>query len=173
MLLAGIVAIVFGYVFISSIQAGSEEQGVKNALRKRGWFTLILVVILGIFATATIPKSPYFQFADETPVKVIHAGAMQFTFYLSEKDIDPENPADESIELPSNQLVEFRVTSFDVNHGFAVYDPQMRLVTQVQAMPGYVNRLRCKFTAPGEYHILCLEYCGMGHPVMQTTFKVI
>ncbi len=37
--------------------------------------------------------------------------------------------------------VEFRVTSLDVNHGMAIFDPDGKLVGQTQAMPGYVNRL--------------------------------
>lgn len=172
LILAGIAAFVFAFVFISSLNAKAEEPGMTYPLKKRFWFSLILVVVLGIFATATIPKSPYFLFADEMPAKVIHVAAAQFSFYLSEKAIDPENPSEEDIELPANQLVEFRVTSLDVNHGFAIYDSSMRLITQVQAMPGYVNRLRHKFTKPGAYSILCLEYCGMGHPMMETSFTV-
>lgn len=170
--LAGIATLVFIYVFLSSVYATGEKQGMMQPLKKRFWFTLILFVVLGIFATATIPKSPYYLFADETPAKVIHAAAMQFSFTLSENAIDPKNPTGQEIELPLNQLVEFRVTSFDVNHGFAIYDPSMRLVTQVQAMPGYVNRLRYQFTEPGKYEILCLEYCGIAHQVMKTSFTV-
>lgn len=170
--LAGVATVVFLYVFLSSLNASGDKQGMEQPLKKRFWFTLILFVVLGIFATATIPKSPYYLFADETPAKVIHAAAMQFSFTLSENAIDPKNPSGEEIELPVNQVVEFRVTSFDVNHGFAIYDPSTHLVAQVQAMPGYVNRLRHKFTEPGTYEILCLEYCGIAHQVMKTSFTV-
>lgn len=173
LVLAGIATIVFTYIFISSKKAAAEEKGMSNPLKKRFWFSLILFVILCIFITATIPKSPYYLFADETPARVIHVSAIQFQFILSEKAIDPENPSGEShIELPINELVEFRVTSLDVNHGFALYDSSNRLITQVQAMPGYVNRLRYKFKDPGEYKILCLEYCGMAHQVMRSSFMV-
>lgn len=73
---------------------------------------------------------------------------------------------------PANELIEFRVTSFDVNHGFAIYDPSNKLIAQTQAMPGYVNRLRWKFSEPGNYNILCLEYCGMAHQGMRASFTV-
>lgn len=170
--LAGIATIVFTYVFVSSKKAEQAAQGMSNPLKKRFWFSLILFVILSIFITATIPDSPYYLFADETPAKVVHVSARQFAFILSEKAIDPTNPSGEDIELPADELVEFRVTSLDVNHGFAIYDNSNRLITQVQAMPGYVNRLRYKFKEPGQYDILCLEYCGMAHQAMRASFIV-
>lgn len=171
--LAGMATFVFTYIFVSSKKATQAERGMSNPLKKRFWFSLILFVILGIFTTATIPDSPYYLFADETPAKIVHVSARQFEFILSEKAIDPKNPSGEdNIELPVNELVEFRVTSLDVNHGFTIYDNSNRLITQVQAMPGYVNRLRYKFKEPGEYNILCLEYCGMAHQVMRSSFIV-
>lgn len=171
-ILAVFLAIVFLTVFVSSIKVSDENHGLKNTLRKRFWFSLVLTIVLGILTAVTLPKSPYFIFAKETPSKVIHVAALQFSFFMTEKEIDPKQPVGESIVIPLNQVVEFRVTSFDVNHGFAIYGPDMKLITQTQAMPGYVNSLRHKFTVPGEYRVLCLEFCGMGHQGMQTTFKV-
>ncbi len=173
LVLAGICTLIFTFVYLSSKKAGEEENGVSNPLKKRFWFILILSVILGIFASVTIPRSPYFLFADETPARVIHVSAMQFAFLMSDKAIDPKNPLGEtSVELPADRLVEFRVTSLDVNHGFAIYDQSNRLIAQTQAMPGYVNRLRWKFKEPGNYTILCLEYCGMAHQVMRASLTV-
>lgn len=172
LVLTGIATIVFIYVFLSSIKAEKSEQGMSNPLKKRFWFSLILFVILGIFASVTIPKSPYYLFADENPEQVIHVMSRQFAFILSPKAIDPDKPSGEPIELQVNKLVEFRVTSMDVNHGFAIYDDTHRLITQTQAMPGYVNRLRYKFDHPGKYDILCLEYCGMAHQGMRASFVV-
>lgn len=74
--------------------------------------------------------------------------------------------------LGLNRTVEFRVTSSDVNHGFGIYNAAGTLLTQVQAMPGYTNRLLYTFHQPGLYSILCLEYCGVGHQVMVSQFKV-
>ena len=172
LILAGIAVIVFSYVYLSSKKAEQSAQGMANPLRKRFWFMLILTVILGVFASVTIPKSPYYLYADETPAKVIHVSAMQFAFLMSEKAIDPKHPSGEAIEIPVNELIEFRVTSMDVNHGFAIYDETDRLITQTHAMPGYVNRLRHKFVKPGKYTTLCLEYCGMAHHGMRASFIV-
>ncbi|MBS1485974.1 MAG: hypothetical protein JST43_00190 [Bacteroidetes bacterium] len=126
-----------------------------------------------ILLLVTIPKSPYFLFTGENPSKVVYVAAKQYSFTLSSSAIDPQNPVStEAIELPAGQPVEFRVTSLDVNHGFGIYNERAELVTQTQAMPGYVNRLRWEFTEPGTYNILCLEFCGAAHSFMRTTFTV-
>jgi cytochrome c oxidase subunit 2 len=74
--------------------------------------------------------------------------------------------------VPARVPVEFVVRSKDVNHDFAVYDPGGALLVQVQAMPGYANRLIYRFTRAGTYTVRCLEYCGIFHHIMLTTFTV-
>lgn len=130
-------ASVFIYIYLSSLKVEQAQQGMSNPLKKRFWFFLILFVILGIFASVTIPKSPYFLFANESPAKVIYVYSLQFSFIMSDEAMDPKSLKGKDIELPSNQLIEFRVTSIDVNHGFAIYNSENRLITQTQAMPGY------------------------------------
>lgn len=173
LVLTGAVVFVFIYVFRSSKKPDTANPGLPNALKMRLWFSLILFVALSAVALATIPRSPYYMFADETPARVLHVSSMQFAFIMSPNAIDPKSPKGEtSIELPENEVIEFRVTSLDVNHGFAIYDPSNTLIAQTQAMPGYVNRLRVKFQKPGTYTILCLEYCGMAHQGMRSSFTV-
>lgn len=172
LILAALATVVFTYIYISSKKAEESDPGMANPLKKRFWFILILLVIFGIFASVTIPKSPYYLFANETPTKVVYVTSMQFSFVMHENEIDPKLATNQPIEINANELVEFRVTSVDVNHGFAIYNPENRLITQTQAMPGYVNRLRYKFSEPGVYNIFCLEYCGMAHQVMRSSFTV-
>ena len=82
LVLAGIAVIVFSYVYLSSKKAAPSVQGMTNPLRKRAWFILILTVILAVFASVTIPESPYYLYANESPAKVIHVSAMQFAFLI-------------------------------------------------------------------------------------------
>jgi cytochrome c oxidase subunit 2 len=70
------------------------------------------------------------------------------------------------------ELVQFEVTASDVNHGFAIYRDKHTLVAQAQAMPGYVNRLQVRFGEPGQYEVLCLEYCGLAHHNMRVVINV-
>ena len=74
--------------------------------------------------------------------------------------------------IPRGPVVEFRVTALHVNHGFGIYAPDGRIVMQVQAMPGYTNRLLFRFDQPGVYTIRCLEFCATGHHLMQAQFTV-
>ncbi len=170
--LAGIAGLTFSYIFMSSRWV-REPSGFSNPLKIRFWFTLILLVVLGIFASTTIPRSPYYLFAEELPFDVVHVSSQQFEFILSDAAIDPKQPTGLSdLTLPQDKVIEFRVTSLDVNHGFAIYDPDQQLIAQTQAMPGYVNRLRWKFDQTGTYTIYCLEYCGMAHQIMKASFTV-
>ncbi len=166
-------AILFYIVYRSSLRPKLEEGGMKKPTVKRFYFFILLASVLIIFLSVTIPKSPYFRFANDSPSKVIYVTALQFAYVMS---IDAENAkqlkGDDSVIFAANQVVEFRVTSQDVTHGFAIYNSKAELVTQVQAMPGYVNRLRWKFTEPGNYELLCLEFCGAGHAFMRSSFTV-
>ena len=67
------------------------------------------------------------------------------------------------ITVPVGRPVTFRITSPDVIHGFEIVG------TNVNAMivPGYVSQLTTTFQHPGEYLLLCHEYCGLGHHMMQ------
>ena len=75
-------------------------------------------------------------------------------------------------QVPMGRPVIFKVTSNDVNHGFGVYDPDGTMVFQTQAMPGYVNEVRYIFTKPGQYRVLCMEYCGLVHHDMIDKIEV-
>lgn len=79
----------------------------------------------------------------------------------------------DTTEIPMGQQVEFRVTSEDVNHGLSIYDDQMRLLVQVQAMPNCTNSVVYTFDAPGIYQILCMEFCGIAHHDMTYEFEVL
>lgn len=170
---ATIIAIIFYSIYRSSLREEREHSGMKNPKKKRYFFFLLLSTLTIIFLSVTLPKSPYFLFADETPSTTIYVAARQYSYVMSLEALNLESPQGmNKIEIPVNTLVEFRVTSLDVNHGFAIYNSSAELITQTQAMPGYVNRLRWKFPEPGIYNILCLEFCGAGHSFMRGTFTV-
>jgi cytochrome c oxidase subunit 2 len=93
-------------------------------------------------------------------VQVVDAVGHQWYWQLSADHVDV------------GQTVEFRVTSADANHGFGIYDPDLLLVAQTQAMPGYTNTLRYTFSRKGTYKILCMEYCGVAHHGMIAEIQV-
>lgn len=167
------VSLVFAFVAASTRNPRAID--LKEAYRFRRVVFLFLLVSLLAFLWVTLGRLPYPR-AGARPDRVIHVAARQFGFALSESPItnseDWSSHAASPPELPSGALIEFRVTSLDVNHGFGVYGPDGRLVAQTQAMPGYVNRLRVRLDPPGMYRILCLEYCGLAHHAMRTEVTV-
>ena len=66
----------------------------------------------------------------------------------------------------------FEVTAGDVTHGLGVYSPEMRMIGQTQAMPGYSNALELTLDKPGAYRLLCMEYCGLAHHAMVSEITV-
>lgn len=72
------------------------------------------------------------------------------------------------IEVPAGATVHFIMTSKDVVHGFQVAGTNLNAMV----MPGYVQKITQKFDKPGEYLVLCNEYCGAGHQLMATTITV-
>jgi cytochrome c oxidase subunit 2 len=67
------------------------------------------------------------------------------------------------IEVPANSTLTFYVTSPDVIHGFEVVGTN----ANAMVIPGEVTELTVELNEPGEYGILCNEYCGGGHHTME------
>jgi cytochrome c oxidase subunit 2 len=157
------VALMLAVAFlVIGVQAGSDVSvervhRVGYWLRKR-WLALLLVIgvlVVGI----SLFDLPYASggAAGRTVVKVTGG---QFFWSLA-----PDR-------VPVGALVRFDVTSIDVNHGFGLYDPHGHLIGSVQAMPGYHNKLDLTLSQAGVYRILCLEYCGLNHSTMESSFTV-
>jgi cytochrome c oxidase subunit 2 len=70
--------------------------------------------------------------------------------------------APDPIEVPAGKPVTFRVTSFDVLHGFQIVGTN----ANTMAVPGYVSQFTVTFQKPGEYLVACNEYCGLFHHAM-------
>lgn len=66
------------------------------------------------------------------------------------------------IRVPALKPVTFRLTSPDVVHGFQIVGTN----GNTMVVPGYVSQFTTTFP-PGEYLIVCNEYCGPAHHIMQ------
>jgi len=118
-----------------------------------------LVVFGVIVSVASLREWPHASAGDDAMVVKISSGQWWW-------DTD-------TTEIPLGQQVEFHVTSEDVNHGLGIYDSEMRLVVQVQAMPTYTNKVVHTFDTPSSYSILCMEFCGIANHDMVTEFEVL
>ena len=73
------------------------------------------------------------------------------------------------ISVPAETRLTFRWVSIDVLHG--VHIPMTNMSTMI--VPGYVAEITTSFPKPGEYPVLCNEYCGLGHNHMWSNISVI
>ena len=155
-------------IFLFAISGGGRfASAADEAKAARGWemFRVLafsgMVIMLIFVSFFTLVRFPIpAQGAQLDADQVIKVVGRQWSWQLSSSDVQ------------AGKLIEFDVTSDDVNHGFAIYNEAGELVTQVQAMPEVTNRLLYTFPEPGTYHVLCLEYCGIGHPSMRTDIHV-
>ena len=156
--LAGVAALaaVFARVALGASQRGEPPAGGE---RLRGWLFAAAGAAFVPITALSLGALPYGAGAGDA--LVVEAVGHQWYWELSRTT------------LPAGQPIVFRVRSADVNHGFAIYDPDMRVVGQTQAMPGYENLLALRFARPGTYKILCLEYCGSVHHGMQAALEVV
>lgn len=164
LLLMALVGFGFAYVAINSGRRIEEYAPLqKHAYRVRTKLFWVLALVFGpamIYTLVDLPYASSHAGSSEANAISIEAKAFQWRWELSSNHVTVGQP------------VEFRVSSADVNHGFAIYDPDMRLVAQTQAMPGYTNKLRHTFDKEGTYRVLCLEYCGIAHHNMMTEIVV-
>jgi cytochrome c oxidase subunit 2 len=168
-----VILAVFGFVARSTNV--HREVNYASANRLRLLFFVSLAIILLTFLAITLPRLPY-PVEASTPERIVLAVGKQYAWSLTEGTAPTLANWDSAFSpvaaVPVGTVVEFRVTTLDVNHGFSLYAPDGRLVTQTQAMPGYVNRLRVVFDEPGTYTVLCLEFCGMSHHRMRGVVEV-
>lgn len=156
----------FGWTFVV-LKSGTREEDYtplqKRAYRLRARLFWLLVALFGTPMVYTLVDLPYDIIRPAQgagAIQAVNATAYMWRWELSHDRVEAGRP------------VEFHVTSADVNHGFAIYDPDMKIVAQVQAMPGITNTLQHTFGRPGTYRVMCLEYCGIAHHNMTAEFTV-
>lgn len=93
--------------------------------------------------------SPGVETLDDGTIRVTMVGEMFF--------FDPDE-----IVVPVDTPVTFRITSTDVIHGILVAGTN----TNAMVIPGYVTEFTITFPKPGEYLMMCHEYCGTLHHEM-------
>lgn len=101
---------------------------------------------------------------DKLGVKTLPDGHIQATIVAARYGFYPRE-----ITVPAGVPITFRIASADVLHG--VHVPMTNMGTMV--LPGYVSTETTTFPKPGEYPMLCNEYCGLGHDHMWSKVNVV
>lgn len=166
---AVLIAVAYGLVTVAALALGLvlafstvgrrlPVDAAKLAHRERTWLYVVIAIMLALLF-ATVWFTPYGQGSTSGDV-VVNVTSRQFLW-----SVKPNT-------FPAHRKIEFRLTSNDVNHGFGIYNSQNEFVAQVQVVPGKTQNFVHTFTKPGQYQILCLEFCGFGHALMRGGFTV-
>lgn len=162
--LMALIAAVFGFVIVNSKKVEADYPSItKKWYGVRGkWFLFLLTVgiLVTYLSTNPFPIPNQEKNYQESEYQVVEVGSHQWYWTMTPNTVEAGKP------------VAFLVTAEDVNHGFGIYNENMELVGQTQAMPEYTNKLIHTFDEPGTYKILCLEYCGLAHHAMITELTV-
>ena len=157
------VACAIAIVVVLVVARSTRRPGTVDTERlrhaERSWFVVVVVLLVALLV-ATIAFTPYGRSAGKN-AQVVDVEGLQFAWVI------PERP------LQAGREVEFRLTSKDVNHNFAVYTKGGELLFQVQVMPGKTQDYVYTFDKPGTYDVLCLEYCGVDHANMRSELHVV
>lgn len=157
-----LIAAMFLFVALKSKEKKAYAPIVKKWYKARKFYATVLIVGMIGVSFYTLRLLPFNQpvYGEGLEPTVVDVEAFQFGWEMSETEFEVGEP------------IEFDVTSRDVNHGFGIYDEDMELLAQTQAMPEYTNTVYITFDQPGTYEILCLEYCGLAHHQMVTEIHV-
>ena len=152
-------------IFVALCAREAIADGNVVVYRVRKYYAVGLAALLAGALVLTLPLAPYRAYAAVEPVLHVEVTGGMWNWQMKRSGGGP-------LVIPARKLIEFDLSTVDVNHGFGLYDDAGRLLGQAQVMPGYVNHLRVVFDKPGRYHVLCMEYCGVAHHVMFSEFTV-
>ncbi len=156
------------------------EQQIHIDPYERTWITII-TVMLGVFFATLIAGMAIFGVANTEEGGFINPSAIDNTVFASpgirhmggnqyEAVILAYMWAFEPAELrvPAGSEVTFVVTSRDISHGFMIEHHNANM----ELLPGHISRIQARFNEPGEYRIICNQYCGRGHQIMHAVIVV-
>src|SRR5699024_10171580 len=98
---------------------------VKNWHKARNFYADVLTIRMIGVSFYTIRLLPFNQpvYGEGLEPTIVDVEAFQFGWDISQSEFEVGEP------------VEFDVTSRDVNHGFGIYNEDMEIIAQTQAMP--------------------------------------
>ena len=146
-------------IFRSTARPLAEDRSGVWSRRETTWLVIMIVTLFALLM-GTIFYVPYGDTAGPRG-QVVRVTGVQFAWA-----IDAPQP------IVTGRPVAFFARSRDVAHGFGVYNPSGTLIFQAQVVADHEQKIVHTFTEPGIYTVHCLEFCGVGHHLMSSTFVV-
>ncbi len=151
---------------------------------ERKWITISLVVI-GLFVGIITIDAFFHGVNPPSKVETVDSASLHLNKEFAENNLGVQIDAKgniivrmvagrysffpKHISVPAETPITLRWVSMDVLHG--VHIPMTNMSTMI--VPGYVAEITTTFPKPGEYPVLCNEYCGLGHNHMWSNISVI
>jgi cytochrome c oxidase subunit 2 len=150
--------------------AGSSSRVVATEKRVLLGATVFIAVSLGLIAYATwglgitvptcLPPSKGFEQASITK----HQGKNYEVHFVARMwGFEPTR-----VRVPTGSTLDIYVMSKDVQHGFQIAGTNINLMV----VPGAIVNGSVHFDKPGNYLIVCHEYCGAAHQNMNAAIEV-
>lgn len=143
---------------------------VKDAMQFTGsikleilWTVIPLILVLLMFYYGWVGFAPMREVPDDA-LRIKTIGRMwEWEFDYGQGKLS------KILVIPVNKPIRLDLVSEDVNH--SLFIPAFRVKEDV--VPGYDNWLWFTPLYPGEYEIMCTEYCGLLHYDMVTRARVV
>lgn len=124
---------------------------------------VVAAIVIGLLAYNSDTNSAVADAPDAITVDVTGAQWV-WSFYYPAQNIHTH-----TLELPTGQPVDFKVTSVDVNHSFW----PVQLGIKVDANRLVTTTAEARPTVVGHIDIRCAELCGLNHAFMETGGAVV
>jgi cytochrome c oxidase subunit 2 len=138
-----------------------------NAKLEVIWTAVPTVIIAALCAYAAVLLLDI-QAAPAKGTRVVNVTGVQFAWSFETNENGKKIKAN-SLVVPVNEPVQFKVRSNDVIHDFWV--PAWRL--KVDAVPGITTSYSLTPTRTGTFDVVCAELCGLGHAYMRQNVTVL
>lgn len=157
-ILGAMIWFVFKYRAPSRKEERPQASPDHNTKLEITWSVIPLIIVIGLFLAGfrgyldlrTSPKDAL----------EIHVAGQKWKWLFTY----PNGHVDDSLHVPVDRPVRLIITSSDVLH--SVWIPTFRV--KQDAVPGRYTDLWFKATKPGDYPLMCTEYCGTSHSDMIT-----
>ena len=158
--------IYFAIVFRRRPGEAPETIGVQihDSPKLELWWTIVPTLLIVALIGMSINVWAKVQFGNGSPALTMEVVGHQFYFeyrYPGLKNSVYSNS--EPMHLPLGEPVRVLISSADVIHSFWV--PEIRL--KAAAVPGLEQNVNFTPTRTGTFEIVCAEFCGVDHSLMQ------
>ena len=161
--LLSIIGVAAGLIIFRSTRVGFRVRVASREKleRRETLWGVAVITFLVVLIAGTIFQIPYWtDNSDEATPQQLSITGRQFAWTA--------NPP----RVRAGEKTRIELQAVDVNHAVGIYDPDNTLIKQVNVLPGVSQRIVVTFDKPGTYRLLCLEFCGVDHHLMQNNLEV-